>query len=189
MQPQTVDLIKYLAVALLPAAVGVVTLVLTNRSNQRRADAERVHQETLADAAARDARTERRYEERKAVYMRLIGQASGMRDTALRHEYEGDDKPGDFLDPPDLESYFEPLREALNEVLLVGTQETRKSAERIRSATEAFVWSWSNDHYRALDQALIDFRTAARADLGIEGGVPEQAAEKPPEPDRSNPEG
>ena len=102
MQPQTVDLIKYLAAALLPAAVGVVTLVLTNRSNQRRADAERVHQETLADAAAQDARTERRYEERKAVYMRLIGQASGMRDTALRREYERQDKPGDYLDPPEI---------------------------------------------------------------------------------------
>ncbi|WP_207556025.1 hypothetical protein [Intrasporangium flavum] len=182
MTPEAVELTKYVVAVVVPAIVGLLTLGLSNRHNRSQARAEHAHQKVLADTASQEARIERRYEERRAAYAALIDQASSLRQEALLLEFAGKDRPSDYLDPPDLETHFSELRRALNEVLLLGTKETRAAAERVGGRTEAFVWSWETDDYRNLDHALIEFRAAARADLGIEGGAEEVATSKPAPP-------
>lgn len=134
----------------------------------------------MSNLAATHAMVERRCEQRLSVVTRLIDDATRLRDLALEEEYEERrDPPSSYLDGPELEDHFRPLRKVLNEALLVGTSQTRDAAERIVKATERYVWDWKSADYTALDQALIDFRAAARADLGIEAGEPEKAASKP----------
>lgn len=185
MTPETVDLIKYVVAVVVPAVVGLLTLWLTNRHNRSHAASERAHQKALADAATLEARTAQMYGERRVAFMSLIDRATQLRDESLKSDYEGERRPSDYLDGPELEDYLRPLRQALNEVLLLGTKETRDAAERVRKATVAYVWSWGSDDYRTLDQALIDLRAAARADLGIEGGAPDLATGKPAKPEPS----
>lgn len=121
-----------------------------------------------------------RYSERRIAYSTFVNIASGLRDNALEREWGGLTSPADQgAEQGDLVGLFKPLQEALNEVLLLGTQETREAAERLELAVTAYVWSWLNDDYRSLDQAFIDFRAAARHDLGIEAGAPEVATGKP----------
>lgn len=181
MSEDLVDLIKYIVPFLLPVIAGLLTLWLSNRHSQNLASAERSHREKLATSAAAEAMVERRYEQRHGVVMRLIDEATRLRDGALKDEYSGRQggPPSSYLDGPELEDHFRPLRQALNEALLVGTEETRDAAERVVTATERYVWDWASADYTALDQAPIDLRAAARRDLGIDGGAPEKAAIKP----------
>lgn len=175
MDPVTGEVIRY---AIAPA-VGLLTLWLSNRHNRSQAAEERLDRATAAESEAREARTERRYEERRAAFTDLIDVATRMREASLKSEYDGHPTPSDIFDWPQLSGYREPLREALSKVLLIGTKETRDAAERLRKTTEDFVWSWSTEDYRTMDQALIDFRDAARRDLGIEGGAPDTPSGKP----------
>jgi hypothetical protein len=182
---EIVDLVKYLAPILLPVLAGLLTLWLSNSHSRQLAQVERAHQEKLANATATQAATERRYEQRLRVVAALVDEATRLRDEALKDEYYGDKgPPSGYLDGPELEDHFRVLRQTLNEALLVGTSATRDAAERVARTTERYVWDWDSDDYTALDQALIDFRAAARKDLGIDGGTPEKAAPKPNRPSR-----
>lgn len=176
-----VDLIKYVVPILVPVITVLLTLWITNRHSRKLARDDREHQKLMSNSAATHAMVERRYEQRLSVVMRLIDEATRLRDEALKEEYsERKGPPSNYLDGPELEDHFRPLRQILNEALLVGSAQTRDAAERVAKATERYVWDWDSDDYTALDQALIDLRTAARSDLGIEAGEPEKAAVKPP---------
>lgn len=175
MDPVVGEVIKY---SIAPA-VGLMTLLISNGHNRSLANAERTHQEIRAEAEARETRRERRYEERRAAFADLIEAATTMRETALKAEWKGEPPPSDYLDPPDLVDYLQPLRNARNDVLLIGTKESRDAADKLQTATEDYVWSWTSEDYRKMDQALIDFRDAARHDLGIEGGAPDTPVAKP----------
>lgn len=176
------EVIKY---SIAPA-VGLLTLLATNRHNRAQANAERAHQQARAQGEAADARTERRYDERRTAYAGFIDVVTGMRETALKREWEGRPTPSDYLDPPDLAGYMEPLDKAHNAVLLIGTKETRDASEKLHKATWDYVWTWTSEDYRHLDQALIDFRAAARRDLGIEGGAPDTPGTKPTKPPKTS---
>ncbi|HWC22738.1 MAG TPA: hypothetical protein VG502_10610 [Flexivirga sp.] len=184
MSSQTVDLIKYFGASVVPVAASLVTFLLTNRHARLMADADRAHQKQLAADAAADQRTEHRYTERLDAVTHVVDAATAIRDRALEDEYRGKETPSDYLDGPELESYFRPLRESINALLLVGTQRTREAAERLQTATEGYAWSWESDKYTELDQALIDLRAAARVDLGIDAGGTEVASAKPAPPER-----
>lgn len=180
MDPETVDLVKFLAALTVPALVGLGTLALSNRHSRRQAEADREHQALLAREAAARATTAERYEERRQAYSQLVNVAVQLRDEAAEREYEGKEPPENYLDGPELEGHFRSLTEAVNSVLLIGTSQTRSAAEKLATHVQSYVWSQSG--YRDLDAALIEFRAAARADLGIERDGEDAPADLPPNP-------
>lgn len=180
MNPDTAELAKFLAALIVPALVGLLTLVLSNRHSHRLALAERGHQARLARDAANQAAKAERYDERRRAYSHLVNVAVQLRDEAVERGYEGKPPPEDYLDGPELVGHFQPLTEAVNDVLLIGTHNTRATAEQLAKEVQAYVWSQAG--YRELDRALINFRSAARVDLGIEGGEADQPEDLPPDP-------
>lgn len=180
MDSEITDLVKFLAALIVPALVGLCTLAASNRHGRRQAEAEREHQVLLArDAASRGAIAER-YDERRQAYAALLNVAAQLRDETAEREYEGKEPPENYLDGPELEEHFRSLTEALNNVLLIGTRQTRRAAEEMVARVQSYVWS--HNGYRDLDAAVIEFRAAARADLGIEGDGDDAPASLPPNP-------
>lgn len=180
MGPDTTEFVRFLAALIVPALVGLVTLGLSNRHSRGQAASEREHQATLTREAAARATVAERYEERREAYAQLINVAVQLRDEATERDYEGKEPPENFLDGPELVGHFRALTEAVNRVLLIGTRPTRTSAEKLATCVQAYVWSQSG--YRDLDVALIDFRAAARSDLGIERDGPDVPTDLPPNP-------
>src|SRR5690242_11146726 len=117
----TMELVKFIAALIIPALVGLMTLLLSNRHARKQARSERDHQAGLSREAAARAATAQRYDERREAYSRLVNVAVKLRDEASQREYEGKDAPENFLDGPELAEHFSPLNEALNAVLLIGT--------------------------------------------------------------------
>jgi hypothetical protein len=180
MDPATTDLVKFLAALIVPALVGLGTLALSNRHGRRQAETDREHQALLAREAAARATIADRYDERRQAYSGLVNVAVHLRDEAAEREYEGKEPPENFLDGPELEDHFRSLTEAVNNVLLIGTSQTRIAAEELATRVQSYVWS--QDGYRDLDAALILFRAAARADLGIEQDGEDAPSDLPPNP-------